>query len=166
MEERSTIDTTNINGPWGVFCPSFADSDTTQTHYEEPSAIGNLIVAGDGYAYVAYWYSTDTYTNIPCIDYSSHRELHLGLLRVSSSGDWSKIKVKDWTADWRQTSSTSDPWNSTVTRNGVIPSLQVADLITNADQGVLVSWGTASDAYCAYGDPNGQSVTCPHFPHS
>jgi hypothetical protein len=157
MNERSTTDTTNFNGFFGVFCASFADSDATQTHSEEPSNISNMIVAGDGYAYVAYWYSTDTYTNFQCADYSSHRELHLGLLRVSSSGDWSKIMVKDWTADHRVTFSPSNPWAAVSTQNGVIPSLQVAGLITNADQGVLLSWGTASDAYCAYGDPSGQS---------
>lgn len=156
--EHSTTDTTNINGPWGVFCASFADPTSTHTHDEQPPAIGNLIVAGDGNAYVTYQYSTNTYTNVPCIDYTRHQERHLRLLRVSSSGDSSKIAVKDWTSDFRQTSNPANPWTTTVsTQTGIIPSLWVADLITNADQGVVVSWGAASDAYCAYSDINGQT---------
>lgn len=49
--------------------------------------------------------------------------------------------MKDWTEDSQQTSDTADPWTSTVwTQSGTIPALQVADLITNADQGVYYSW--------------------------
>ncbi len=73
-----------------------------------------VIIAGDGYAYVP----------------SGNREMlgtyednHLRLLRVDSSGAYDNINVYDWTSD------ISD----------LFP-LEEVGMITNADQGVLLSW--------------------------
>jgi regulation of enolase protein 1 (concanavalin A-like superfamily) len=122
--------------------------------------VHSIIIAGDGYAYVAYSYSIDSLAE----DLNSgndviHRELHLRVLRATSGGSYTKIPVSDWTED---TSDVGVTWS----QNGVIPTegpdspqpLTVAPLITNADQGVLVSWSAETPAYCAYyapGNPAG-----------
>jgi hypothetical protein len=86
-----------------------------------PAFVSNLIVAGDGYAYLAYQYAeiSDCTPQVSWIT-------HLMLLRVSSSGAYDKIKIVDLPA-------TIGYW---------IPegSFMSATLITNADKGVLLSW--------------------------
>ncbi len=75
-----------------------------------------LIIAGDGYAYVPYSWVEDTgYTpgGGCCI------VTHFMILRVDSSGAYDKIPVKEY--------STHGPW----------PVPVGADMITNADQGIV-----------------------------
>jgi len=81
-------------------------------------AVGSgAIIAGDGYAYVPYQtmhpHGPPTYL----CDY------HIGLKRISSSGAYSDIPVHDWTGYCEE-----------------VPGL-VTNMITNADTGVLMSWG-------------------------
>jgi hypothetical protein len=71
-----------------------------------------LIIAGDGYAYATF-----TYTNpLPNND-----QLHLKLLRVNSSGASDIVDIYDWNL-----------------RDGEMDDFP--NLVTNADQGVLLSW--------------------------
>ena len=91
---------------------------------------GNWIIAGDGYAYVPYEYAATTSTN-PCGP--SVGRTYLALLRVGTGGDASSIPVGAW--DTYQASCTSS--------KHVLPT--AVNLITNADQGVTVTWGLETD---------------------
>ena len=74
----------------------------------------NSIIAGDGYAYVAYAYNErpdDGMVN------------HLALLRISSSGVYENISIFDWNSGGSDT----------------IP-LEYVGMITNADTGILLTW--------------------------
>ena len=93
----------------------------------EPT-IGKLMIAGDGYAYVPYWYFNNKGVVLGCrsgcggygVTLYSY---HLRLMRVGSAGDSYEITLGDW-----------DGINGTSS----VPS--VPNLITNADQGVLASY--------------------------
>ncbi|HKV39297.1 MAG TPA: hypothetical protein VJX67_08795 [Blastocatellia bacterium] len=86
-------------------------------------AIFGMIIAGDGYAYIPY-------TNLDR-PYGSEI-VHLRLFRVNSSGASDDIPVMDWT------NAITD----------LIPPYKVG-IITNADQGVLMTWQTPDGPYMA-----------------
>jgi hypothetical protein len=65
---------------------------------DSPPTVGKLIVAGDGYAYVPYWYSQDDWNGNGSSS-SSHTNLYLNVVRVGSGGDALKIPIKHWTGD-------------------------------------------------------------------
>jgi len=71
------------------------------------------IIAGDGYAYFPYSYSPDT-------EYASTRRI--GVMRVSSSGAYDNIDVYDVGG------AGSDEFDFSV------------NMVTNADQGILITW--------------------------
>jgi len=77
----------------------------------------NPIIAGDGYAYVAYTY--ERYSG-------AYDVIHLMLLRVGSDGSSSKIDVHDW-----QSADIPGPFAF---------EAEFLPPITNADQGVVLSW--------------------------
>ena len=60
-----------------------------------PPVVGNLIVAGDGYAYVPYQYSQTTGTSSQNVSSSSSTQF-LNVLWVGSGGDSTKLQVKQW----------------------------------------------------------------------
>jgi hypothetical protein len=79
-------------------------------------AVGSsIIVAGDGYAYVPYGYQYYGGQPYVCQD-------HLRLLRIDSSGASSDLAIHDWTDQCVEGFSVG------------------ASTITNADQGILLSW--------------------------
>jgi hypothetical protein len=80
-----------------------------------------LIIAGDGYAYFAYSYppDPDAYTR------------RIGVLRVSSSGAYDNIDVYD-----------ADGFGTDLYDFGV-------HMITNADQGILLTWGDSRGPHMA-----------------
>jgi len=80
-----------------------------------------IMVAGDGYAYVPYAYNDDS-------------GAHLALMRVDSSGDFGTIPIKDW----------GD--NIDIGEGFLWPAM-----ITNADQGVLLTWGNFSASPTEFG---------------
>lgn len=90
-----------------------------------------MITAGDGYAYVPYSYMK--YDASP-----GYQSNHLRLLRVDSAGAYNEIDLYDWV-------STDNP-------DG--PMVYDVNLITNADQGVVVSW-EATHASADYSDWQG-----------
>jgi hypothetical protein len=154
-----------------------------------PSSIGNLIIAGDGYAYVPYQYSQGSSAETQTVSTGSSTS-YLNLLRVGSDGNSTEISVKQWS----QSSS------SVSTAGGYIPFLTpyseiifgavlntycgslggcptevtetffssysgasgLPSLLTNADQGVLLSFqavegsqSQTTDVWCyAPGCPN------------
>jgi len=83
----------------------------------EGGPVSNLIIAGDGYVYFADEYD-DT-------DGEGHLITeHFALLRVNSDGAFDKIPITDWSPP------ANTQWEAIFTAN----------LITNADTGVLLSW--------------------------
>jgi hypothetical protein len=80
-----------------------------------------LIIAGDGYAYVPYANR----------ELSGSQELnHLALLRVNSSGDFDQAPIYDWTSEV-----------------GDFVPIGEVKMITNADTGILLTWGAQSILY-------------------
>jgi hypothetical protein len=89
--------------------------------------VGPLIIAGDGYAYLPYViYTGDTCPGVGKTD--------LDLARVSSAGQSSGITLGEW--------------NTYCTGNsGTVAVPRSVSIITNADQGVLVSWALDTVPY-------------------
>jgi len=85
----------------------------------------NNAIAGDGYFYIAYEDLTD-----PSV-------VRLMLMRVGTDGSSSQIDVKDW--------DTTDPDQV----DSRFPSVESVGMITNADQGVVLSWWMIEWGYCA-----------------
>ncbi|MGO9094239.1 MAG: hypothetical protein ACLQGV_03370, partial [Bryobacteraceae bacterium] len=84
---------------------------------------GDIIIAGDGYAYAPHSYAD---ISSPCgPDFTSSQLDHLMLLRVGSDGSYDDFDVFDWASP------------SFCHEGGIINSL---GMITNADQGILLTW--------------------------
>jgi len=81
---------------------------------------GNLIVAGDGYAYVPFL-SVSNWDTCPGV-----QKNYMNLERIDTSGNASSITLGEW--------DTSCPAS--------LANVPAVSIITNADQGVLVSWET------------------------
>jgi hypothetical protein len=154
-----------------------------------PSSIGNLIIAGDGYAYVPYQYSQGTSAGSVGVSTSSSTS-YLNVLRVGPGGDSSEIAVKQWSQSSSQVTTVSGyipfgtpyveiifgaelhtqcgfsdgcPTSATVNfSDSSSGASAVMNLITNADQGVLLSFqalegsqSQTTDVWCyAPGCPN------------
>lgn len=114
------------------------------TYFYAPSLVGYpnvILIAGDGYAYVAYQYyneitvSRDVNTCNSGGSTDVDIKEHLMLMRVGSSGESSKIDVRDWEQRY------SGPYSGVggVTTGTAPGDLQVS-VITNADQGVALEW--------------------------
>lgn len=109
------------------------------TPYESswPATVGQPIIAGDGYAYFPYVYWLQPLASNQAICSGgggsvSHIEVYARVMRVGTDGSAVEIAVHDWVADGGGGASTGTvPLFNTVT----------GTLITNADQGVLYSWG-------------------------
>jgi hypothetical protein len=98
------------------------DSSTVEGAVSGGSSVYSMIIAGDGYTYVGYTYHDDYLWYDPTPDVT-----HLMLMRIDTSGAYDKIKIKDWSVHQHEVDDVWDfPWN--------------LFLITNADQGVLVTW--------------------------
>jgi hypothetical protein len=97
---------------------------------EFAAGVYGLIIAGDGRAYVPYAYEenrgVDPYHGVFCCIVT-----HFMLLSVDSSGAYVKIPIKDYT--------TQGPW-------GLVEGLQ-ANMITNADTGVVLTWKADPDTH-------------------
>jgi trimeric autotransporter adhesin len=101
-----------------------------------PASVGQGIIAGDGYAYFPYFYTISSDTNI-CTEPNAaigHNETHLRIMKVGTDGFSQEIKVGDWVQDSVTSLATS-------TTGSAAPGNLLGTLITNADQGVLFSWG-------------------------
>jgi hypothetical protein len=142
-------------------CSTPGTSTNNVTYYSQPTVLGTPIVAGDGYAYVAYEYQTENYvdqaTVVSTICSETYSEsdttdtvMHLMLMRTGTDGTSSKIDVQDWESksmgqeqDWENVCTLPATGNSqnSGSQTGAVPSsLSNVQLITNADQGVAISW--------------------------
>ncbi len=81
-----------------------------------PEVTYGVMIAGDGYAYFPYSYITNSETGPPFTR-------QLSVFRVNSSGIYDNIGVFNWTSWVGDTVSVE------------------ASMITNADQGILLTWG-------------------------
>jgi hypothetical protein len=137
-------------------------------------------IAGDGYAYVAYEYQNETSvgnTTGFCLnseDFSyntvttTDTVVHLMLLRVGTDGSSSKIDVKDWEPTSLDQSMQQYDYNGgcgnctseTTVKTGAVPSLQQVSIITNADQGTVLSWEADSPEYCASASGTNSAPVC------
>jgi hypothetical protein len=115
------------------------------------------IIAGDGYAYYAYAYNLnppELNVTVVCTNSDTvttvHKETHYKVLRVGTDGTFSKIAVRDWQLDQVITCHLR---NCTTASTGSIPGqCNIAffpgvpfpcldgQLITNADQGIMLLW--------------------------
>jgi len=95
----------------------------------EFSAVGGIVVGGDGYAYVPYAYRGAA---------PDYRANHLMLLRIDSSGAYDRMEIFNW----------ESPWNDYI-------SWGLLNVITNADTGVLLSWESSETGM---GDPYEQHM--------
>jgi hypothetical protein len=109
-----------------------------------PTIHSNLMIAGDGYAYVLYTYGTDSQT---CA--GIHLEVHARVLRVGTGGDSSEIVIADSTEDIIG----QYQYNQIAGYQGQI--------ISNADQGVLIALYVPISNWCAY---NGYNQSIPNSP--
>ena len=68
---------------------------------KNPPYIGNMIIAGDGNAYVPYeyWTLNNSYSTDQWFPYEEHDKAFLKVLRVSSGGNWQTSLVKEWDYD-------------------------------------------------------------------
>ena len=114
-----------------------------QTPWPEGAGPLALAIAGDGYAYIPY-----SYRDFGPPD-SGYEVVSLRMLRIDSTGNSTDFPVDQWT------SRTTD----------LLPPLGGVNLITNADTGVVLTWGaTGSEQDLTTGHPmmaitNGTSVS-------
>jgi hypothetical protein len=131
-----------IIDPTGVLPPASATIDSSTVNGQIiPPQIGQMIVAGDGNAYVPYVYQEETDTLTPQLR-STHTVSHVRLLRASPDGSSAKTELRSWTYD-----ETCVPWTPPghtnadglqCTSSGPTPSVADNTVITNADIGVAV----------------------------
>ena len=104
--------------------------ESSSTYWFEPEG---LMIAGDGYAYVPYEYRDDG---------PGCEVIHLGLLRVNSSGAYDDMKILDWPSE-------SCEWD-------FLP----VGMITNADQGIVLTWAGTTETSQANGPvASGMAIT-------
>ncbi len=141
----------------GVEPPNCYDSPVPQsigseTSTTSPPSVGQLIIAGDGYAYVPYTFQTTTMvgqniaapeTKLCSFTSTTVTNAHQRLLRVGTGGDSYVIPLGDWT------STTYLPQGGIIYQSAPVPNV-VSATLTNADTGVLFSWETYTSPYCAY----------------
>ncbi|HUI75386.1 MAG TPA: kelch repeat-containing protein [Candidatus Acidoferrum sp.] len=155
--DDSTFTSTSLVS--GEFCysspfPQGGGSNTSTT--SSPPIVGFPIVAGDGYAYIAYVYSTTTgfsESDVPrpgsglCSSIGSENTTeYLKILRVGTSGDSYVIPVGEW-------SSGSNNGFFSTSQSAPVPNayaLVESTPITDADKGILFTWEADVPAYCAF----------------
>ena len=145
-------------------CPDSFGTGSGGTHSGSPT-VGQGIIAGDGFAYFPYGF---TVSSGSCVagggvqTFTNHYEVHSRMMRVGSDGSKLEITLGDWADDSTLTENSGCPAGECFASTGAIPSggsVPLGTLVTNADQGVLYSWGTA---LCTPGGPQ-PSVCTPEF---
>jgi hypothetical protein len=143
-----------------TFSIPMTHSTSNGSQSQAPPTTGSLMIAGDGYAYIVYQYAVSSGNAS-----ASHSELHARLLRVGSDGSSMEIPGGDWSQD-RTSTRTGDAYNyeTIETQSGYVPSRVQPNLITNADQGVLLSVSAQTPNYYTYLDITYTYVPCPAVP--
>ena len=167
--------TSNSSYSWAITgCGGEPYSENFEV-YSAPTVL-NAMIAGDGYAYVAYQYQYETSvsnTTGVCINSEdfSHNTVtttdtvvHLVVLRVGTDGSSSKIDIKDWepTSVDQLTQQYGVDFGNTVSEShvntGAVPNLLIGGMITNSDQGTVIGWEADVPQYC--GSATGYPLVC------
>jgi hypothetical protein len=114
----------------------------------EPPTVGQLMIAGDGYAYALYYYTNTTENSCLVAKYLEVTIQHVRVMRVSSSGSAQEVTIADWSSAYSYTSYYPQP--AIETADGSTPSQISGTLVTNANTGISVALHTAFAAYCGY----------------
>jgi hypothetical protein len=147
VQLESSTSTSSGNGGTNECTSPLPPGGSTQT---SPPAVGNLLIAGDGYAYVPYRYDTSqgTSTAAPsdsCGDsYASSGTDHLHIMRVGSGGDSYELSLGDW--QWTYSGYYYNYGQSASSSGNKISSV-LPNLITNSNQGVLASFALNTTTY-------------------
>jgi len=138
--------------------PGQGGSDSFSFSFSPPSS-GSLMIAGDGYAYVPYGFTSTTTrseVNIPdpatqlCTSESaSVNRLSLRLLRLGTSGDSYEFSLGAWSS----ASDTLSGQNGFVLESAPLPSINWATPITNGGTGVLFAWSIDTGGSGGSGSP-------------
>ena len=152
---KFSIQLEHITGSTNVTDCSSGYPVTMTSTVDLPPLFGQMIIAGDGYAYVPYSYGDGT-TSGDCNQQTSASNGHIRILRVGSTGDATKIILRDTSSAWTfsatpdgavRTQSFTGLGTASPTGGGVNG---FGTLITNSDQGVLLSWEEGRPPYDAY----------------
>jgi hypothetical protein len=103
--------------------------------------VSHMAIAGDGYAYVVYSYRNSSMVTFEgCTGGYYNRDVHLRVLRVSTSGSASDIPMGDWSESGsNQVEYEADRGCSILSDMATRPLPGVGGMtITNADEGVLL----------------------------
>jgi hypothetical protein len=136
-------------------------SDQSNACYSEPDTLSSsppqarqLIIAGDGNAYLLYQYTENAMTeqsNNGICNQESYDQLHLRLLQVDPSGNAQKIVIQDWGgASSISTDVIGSSYYDIWTQNGITPTTLNVQMVTNADSGVLLALQYGLDSYCSF----------------
>jgi hypothetical protein len=130
--------------------PALAGSLGARADPAVPSG-SNLIIAGDGYAYLPYFFTDGTGQFTDWCDEEFSAKAHLGVLRVGTGGDADAIELGQWTYTYSIVPPASHIGAILTERlSAPYPFITSATLITNADSGVLLSWQASTPAWCAF----------------
>jgi hypothetical protein len=147
----------DYSGPLGEVC-----TQMTTRHETKLPMVFHLAVAGDGYAYAVYSFTNSNMSLDGCDGGYYKRDVHLRVLRVSTSGSASDIPI----GDWSETGSSQSKWmeNGGCTIGSSMASRSLPGVggttITNADKGVLLQWiESFTGGGCAYSYYNGCNNT-------
>jgi hypothetical protein len=140
--QKFTVPVSDIGEPGAPSDPTFCvDNPGQQTTFGSNSTTYGMIVAGDGYAYVPYSYLEDTLDCKLAAGWIS--ATHFRLLRLDSSGNFDRMPIQDWMDPRPMLGMLRSPAANAVAQpRGAFPLPQTiaANLVTNADTGILLSW--------------------------
>lgn len=155
--QDSTYSYVNTNS---VFCYDSplpqGGSGGTQTSY--PPSVGSLMIGGDGYAYLPYYYFNTVVTYQGYCIGQQGGSLHLRLLRIDTAGNATTINLGDWSSTYSIVAILNPCCTyGIVSRSAPAPNITVGTPVSNADSGVVLSWEADTPAYCAASGPDGDS---------
>ena len=136
---------------------SGADSSVHTCEYQQsgsgtsPPSVGVSTLAGDGYLYVSYQYSSSAYQDAPmCGGNAGYTTTTQALVRVGPSGDSTSFTIGTSTSSAQVVYYNSpDSQYSVDSQSQSGNPLQITSMITNADQGIFATWsGGGTNAYC------------------
>jgi hypothetical protein len=132
---------------------SNASAPGTSTTTTSNPQVGNLMIAGDGYAYLLYSYINETQTleNQGC-DRQDTKSEHLRLLRASTTGGSNVFTLADWTYNSSQIDHIQP---GSFVQTAPVPTIIWTNPITNSDIGALVTWEADTPAYSPTGSGTG-----------
>jgi hypothetical protein len=169
LDQSVSSNTSNYSGMEEQYCPSGPPTpDGGQVTYSPALVAAGPIIAGDGFAYVAYEYSVensvsqgsyvcygDAYVEGETSNTTTTTAAPLMLMRVGADGSSSKIDVQDWNSTYVNNFTFQGYANAPPTSSGSmvqsapVPYNLPVNMITNADTGVLLTWEADVQQYCS-----------------